>query len=156
MVRALDRRSLFSFLALAFVLGACRAQGVVTINEPWARVAAHGHSAEAYMRITSSEGATLVSAQSAAARRVLIVDPRRGGAVTQLELPPRQAVVLARGQHRIRLEGLSGKVSLGARIPLTLTMRGADGRLLEISADAEVRLHSPTEDESAPGHSHAH
>jgi copper(I)-binding protein len=156
MVRALDRRSLFSFLALAFVLGACRAQGVVTINEPWARVAAHGHSAEAYMRITSSEGASLVSADSAAARRVLIVDPRHGGAVTQLQLPARQPVVLMRGRYRIRLEGLTGKVGLGARIPLKLTIRGGDGHLLEISADAEVRLHSPTEDESAPGHSHAH
>jgi copper(I)-binding protein len=148
------RASRLSFLALAFVVATCDAQGVVTINEPWARVAANGRSAEAYMRVTSSDGATLVSASSVAARRVRIVGPGDHGASTQVELPARRRVDLARGQYRIRLDGFEGATRPGARIPIILTMRRNDGSILEISADAEVRLHSPTEDESRPHRSH--
>jgi copper(I)-binding protein len=145
----------YFFLALAFIAAACNAQGVVTINEPWARVAPDGRSAQAYMRVTSSEGAALVSARSLAATHVLIVGPGHPGGITELDLPAHERVDLARGHYRIRLEGLKGDVSLGARIPLVLAFRGSNGSLLEVAADAEVRLHSPTEDESRPHHSHA-
>jgi copper(I)-binding protein len=144
----------FSFLALAFFFAVCNAQGVVTINEPWVRVAPNGRSAEAYMRLTSSEGAALVSARSLAATDVRIIGPGHAGGVAELDLPAHERVDLARGHYRIRLQGLRGDVSLGARIPLVVTLRGSKGNLLEVAADAEVRRHSPTEDESRPHHSH--
>ncbi len=57
------------FLALVFTFGASDAQALFVINEPWVRVAADGRSAEAYMRLTSTEGAKLISAKSFAADR---------------------------------------------------------------------------------------
>jgi len=146
-------------MALALACAAFDAQALFTINEPWVRVAADGRSAEAYMRLTSTEGAKLVSAASFAADRVVIRAPGPGrGTVTELVLPASQRVELAPGKYRIQLDGLTRKVGLGARIPLSLTIRHDDGRLQEIAVDAEVRLRSPTDDESHPhqpaGHTH--
>jgi len=146
------------FLALALAFGVSEAQALFVINEPWVKVAADGRSAEAYMRLTSTEGAKLISAKSFAADRVVIRAPGRDrSAPREVVLPARQRVELAPGAYRIQLDGLTSKVELGTRIPLSLTIRNDDGRMQEISVEAEVRLHSPTEDESHPHHpGHTH
>jgi copper(I)-binding protein len=88
---------------------------------------------------------------------VVIRAPGRGkGSVKELVLPAGQRVELAPGVYRIQLDGLTRKVGLGTRIPLSLTIRHDDGRLQEIAVDAEVRLRSPTEDESHPHHPAGH
>jgi periplasmic copper chaperone A len=145
--------------ALALLLGGalapCDAHSVFSINEPWVRVAPDGRSAEVYMRITSSEGARLVSATSPAAKRIAIHAPGRGkGEAAEVALPAKQLVILARGQYRIELTGLARKPKLGDRIPMTIAVRGDDGSVQEIPLEAEVRLHSPTEDEGGPEHVH--
>jgi copper(I)-binding protein len=147
-------RSLLS-LSLACACSTGNAQGLITVNEAWARVAANGRSAEAYMRVTSSQGAALVGARSRIATRVRIIGPGHPDGVAKLALPPRQQVDLARGHYRIRLDGLTGDTRLGALIPITLEMRRGDGSELEIPIYAEVRRHSPTEDETRPHHSHS-
>jgi len=76
--------------------------------------------------------------------------------VREVDLPARQLVSFERGRYRIRLGGLARKPSLGDRIPLTIVLRGDDGHVQEVPLDAEVRLHSPTEDEGRPHHKHAH
>jgi len=111
------------------------------------------------MRLTSTEGATLISVKSFAAERVVIRAPGRGkSTVREVVLPARQRVELAPGAYWIQLDGLTRKAELGSRVLLSLTIRNDDGRMQEIPVDAEVRLRSPTEDESHPhhpaGHSH--
>jgi periplasmic copper chaperone A len=142
---------------LASWVATCDAHSVFSINEPWARVTADGRSAEVYMRITSSDGARLVSVASPAAARIGIHPPGNGKReISEVVLPPRQVVLLERGQHRIQLIGLVRKPKLGDRIALTIAVRGDDGAVQEIPLDAEVRLHSPTEDEGGPKHTHGH
>jgi copper(I)-binding protein len=148
-------------VAIAGLLGSaiatCDAHSVFSINEPWVRVAPDGRSAEVYMRITSSEGAKLVAVTSPQARRIVIHAPGRGkGVVSEVLLPGKQLVVLARGDTRIQLFGLVRKLKLGDRVPLAIAVRGNDGGEQEIPLDAEVRLHSPTEDEGGPDHAHGH
>ena len=145
------------FLALALAFAATKAQAIFVINEPWVRVAADGRSAQVYMRLTSTEGAALISVTSFAADRVLIRATGPGeSTVREVPLPAGQRVELAPGQYRIQLEGLTRKVELGTRIPLRLTIRNGDGRVQEIPVEAEVRLRSPTEDEGHPHHPGGH
>ena len=147
-------------LVLAFTGSACGAHGVIVVNEPWVRVAPGGHTAEAYMRLTSSEGAKLVSATSVAAAQVVMRGPDEGRRkVDEVALPAGRRMELARGRIHLQLVGLTRKFGLGDRVPLTLVIRSGDGVVQEVPVDAEVRLHSPTEDESHPHHhpaGHAH
>jgi periplasmic copper chaperone A len=139
----------------AFASG--QAHSVFSINEPWVKVAADGRSAEVYMRLTSSEGARLVSVTSPVAERITIRAPGNSrGEAGEVVLPAKQLVSLERGRYRIRLAGLAHKPKLGDRIPLTIVLRGDDGHVQQVPLDAEVRLHSPTEDEGRPHHVHAH
>jgi copper(I)-binding protein len=145
------------FLALAFAFGATDAEALFIINEPWVRVAPDGRSAQAYMRLTSTEGATLISVRSFAADRVVIRAPGHNrSTVRQVVLPAGQRVELAPGEYRIQLVRLTRRVELGSRIPLSLTIRNDDGRMQVVPVDAEVRLRSPTEDESHPHHPAGH
>ena len=147
--------------ALAVLLGSAfanvQAHSVFSINEPWVKVAPDGRSAELYMRLTSSEAAKLVSVTSPVTAAIAILAPGTGKRdVLEVDLPARQLVSFERGRYRIRLGGLARKPSLGDRIPLTIVLRGDDGHVQEVPLDAEVRLHSPTEDEGRPHHKHAH
>jgi len=134
-----------------------QAHSVFSINEPWVKVAPDGRSAEVYMRLTSSDAAKLVAVTSPVAGQVTIRAPGNGkGDVREVVLPAKQLVTFERTRYRIRLGGLARKPKLGDRIPLTITLRGDDGHVQEVPLDAEVRLHSPTEDEARPHHQHAH
>jgi copper(I)-binding protein len=138
---------------LAAATGA-RAVAVVTVTEPWVRVAASGRSAEIYMELRSSEGARLVRVRSE-----LIADvPMKGPGVTRatidgIDLPPGKLVKLAAGGYRLALPALDRKLSLGDRVSLVLVVEAADGSRMEIPASAEVRLRSPAEDHKR-GHAH--
>jgi copper(I)-binding protein len=144
-------------LLLCSAFATCEAHSVFSINEPWARLTANGRSAEVYMRITSSDGARLVSVSSPAAERTAIHPPGQGArAVSDVVLPAKQVVTFARGQYRIQLTGLARKPKLGDHLPLTIGVRGEQGDVQEIPLQAEVRLHSPTEDEGGAGHAHSH
>jgi len=143
-------------LALGFSLAATEARAeTFVVTEPWVRAADDGRSAEGYMKLTSSEGTTLLSVTSFAAARVSICQPGQVcHKLKELDLPAGQLVQLAPASYRIRLQGLTRKLKLGARVSIALTIRHADGREQEIPIDAEVRLHSPTADEADPHHRH--
>jgi len=141
-------------LAGAFANG--QAHSVFSISEPWVKVAPDGRSAEVYMRLTSSEAAKLVAVTSPVAGRSTIRAPGNKGDADEVVLPAKQLVPFERTGYRIRLGGLARKPQLGDRIPLTIVLRGDDGHIQEVPLDAEVRLHSPTEDEGRPHHVHAH
>jgi len=129
---------LFSTTALA----------VVTVNAPWVRPTTERTATEAYLRLTSSEDATLKEARSAIATSVVI---RAAGSnsrtLPQLALPAGVPVVLAPDGVRLVLRGLAHPLAVGERVPLVLTIEAADGSRREISATAEVRVRAPAEDE---------
>ena len=134
--------------ALAFALPAAVAQALTVVNQPWVRPAAAGRSTEAFMNLTSTEGAALVAARSDSAAAMTLHRP--GGdtrAAAELTLPAGAIVELAPGKYRLSLRRLSRNVRLGDIVPMTLTIRSADGVLQDIAVGAVARLRSPIDDE---------
>ena len=136
------------------VLIAPDAQAVLSINEPWVRVAPDGRSADVFVRLRSSDPLTLVAVDSFAARTVTIrsADNR---VAKSLALPANTPVELKSDASRIRLTGLVRRIRMGEFVPLTLFLRDAQGTEQKLFVNAEVRLRSPTEDETS-GQGHAH
>jgi copper(I)-binding protein len=78
-------------------------------------------------------------------------------AAVELALPAGAIVELAPGHYRLSLRRLSKTIKLGDVLPLTLTIRSAEGALQDIAVGAVTRLHSPVDDERrARAHHHHH
>ncbi len=150
----LCRRWVSPTLALVAILFAADAGAVLVINLPWIRLAADKRSAELYMELQSSEGATLVAANTFAAASVSFKAPgARNSVVKEISLPPNVAVLLAPGAYRIVLHRLTRPLKLGDHVPVNLTFQSADGTRQELLVNAEVRRRSVAEDEMQP-HQH--
>jgi periplasmic copper chaperone A len=132
------------------------ASALFVVNQPWILPAQQAQATEAYMNLTSTDGASLVGVVSAAAASAAILAPgQTRGAVDRLPLPAQKVVALAPEGYRIVLRRLVHTLKVGARVPLTLTIEAADGSRQTVGVDAEVRLHSPIDDEMH-AHKHAH
>jgi periplasmic copper chaperone A len=141
---------------LGLGLLAQHASALFIVNQPWVRPAQRLQVTEAYMNLTSTDAATLVGAVSADAGSVAIRAPGKAtGNLARLPLPARSVVALAPGQYRLVLSRLARTLKLGDRVALTLTIEAADGSRQDVGVDAEVRLHSPIDDEMR-AHHHAH
>ena len=142
--------------ALGLGLATPHASALFVVNQPWVRPAQRTQATEAYMDLTSTDGATLVGVVSDAAAVVSIRAPGRvASKVDRLPLPVRTVVALAAGGYRIVLSRLVRTLKLGDRVQLTLTIEATDGSREEVGVDAEVRLRSPIDDEKR-AHKHAH
>jgi copper(I)-binding protein len=150
------RGSLAPSLGFALALAAQQANALFIVNLPWARPAQRGQATEAYMDLTSTDGATLVGVTSDAAGTATIRAPgKTSSKIIRVPLPARTLVALAPGGYRIALSGMMRPLKLGDRVTLTLTIEAADGSRQDISVDAEVRLRSPLDDERR-AHQHTH
>ncbi len=133
---------------LALALLSTPALALFIVNQPWLRPAQPGQTAELYMNLTSTEGATLVSIRCDDASSVVY----RGSdklprALDTLMLPPKSIVALAPGKPHLALIKLNRSLVLGQRVALTLTIQNANGARQEIPVLAEVRMRSPIEEE---------
>ena len=139
-------------LGLAAMLIATDAAAILVVSEPWVRVSPKAHSAEGYVTLRSTEGATLVGVRTDAAARIEIRKPGTTGAsIGEIKLPAGETVMLAPGAQKFVLSNLSHPLKLGDRIGIDLTFMGADGERQQVHVNAEVRRHSPTDD-----HMHGH
>lgn len=146
----------FGVLAFATltVVSANDAAAIFVAREAWLRPAAHAGSTEAYVEITSTEGATLVGARSTAAASIEIHAPGASrAAIREIALPPGKTLLLAPNAYRFVLRGLNRPLQLGDRVPLILIVKADDGSQREIALEAEVRMHSATDDHLHP-HKH--
>lgn len=144
---------------LGFVLAASgmAAQALVVINQPWVKPAIASRSTEAYMNLTSTEGATLVAVRSDIAAETTLHPPTRDTrAAFELALPAGAIVELAPGNYRFSLRRLNKTIKLGDIVPMTLTIRSADGALQDIVVHAVGRLRSPVDDERRAHRRHRH
>ncbi|HEY5309654.1 MAG TPA: copper chaperone PCu(A)C [Casimicrobiaceae bacterium] len=157
-------KSSSSFAALAaIVLGldmasaTMPAAAVITVNQPWLRPAKATQGTEVYMDVTSSEGALLLGAHTDVAGTVTMIAPgKKGVAAGSLALLPGTTVALAPGAYRFALIRVQRPLKLGDRVMLVLAIEMADGSRQDIPVDAEVRMHSPIDDElRAHGHVHS-
>jgi hypothetical protein len=143
-------------LGVAMVLRVSPAEAVFIVNQPWVRPAQIAQATEAYMNLTSTDGAVLVGVATEAARTATIRAPGKAIVTARrVTLPPRTLVALAPDRYRIALSSLQRTLKQGDRVLMTLTIELADGSRQDIPVDAEVRLRSPIDDERG-AHSHAH
>ena len=141
--------------ALAFALLASDASALFIVNQPWVRPARKTQTTNAYMNLTSSDGARLLAARSEAALHVSLRSAH-STAATGLALPAKSEIALAPGHDHLRLTGLTRALEIGDRIAITLTVRDDDGTLQEITVSAEVRFRSPVDDERRAHHHRQH
>jgi copper(I)-binding protein len=137
---------------LATALVASETRAMLVVAEPWIRISADRRTAEGYMQLRSTEGATIVGLSSDVSSNVTM---RGHGAtsplVAQIKLPPSETVMLAPGSQRFVFPRLDRRLKLGDRVALVLTVVAADGTQQQIPVSAEVRVRSPTDD-----HLHGH
>jgi copper(I)-binding protein len=139
------------FAALAF-FAAHDAFAIFIASEPWTKPASRGQSTEAYVELTSTDGATLVGVRCDMAKRIEIQPPGTSAKpVSELALPAGQKIVLAPKAYRLVLRNLGRTLKLGDHVPMVLVVQATEGSKQEIPLEAEVRLHSPTYD-----HQHGH
>lgn len=141
----------------ALTLGAAQAQ--TTVKDPWVRgTVAQQRATGAFMQITSAQGGQLVGASSPAAGVVevhemkMVGDTMKMGAIAALDLPAGKPVELRPGSYHVMLMELKQPLKDGDTVPLTLTIKGADGKTETVQVSAPVKaLGAPAQ---AHGHMH--
>ncbi len=170
-MKSLFLRGLATALALLLSAApvAARSQAPVQVDDAWVRASVPGQSGTgAFMRLTARQPLTLVGIRTPAAGVGEIHEMRLDGdvmrmrAITQMPLPPGQAVELRPGGHHLMLMDLKAPLVSGARVPLTLVLRDAHGAEVRMDLQVPVSLRAPGTASAAsapapsPGHSHGH
>jgi hypothetical protein len=147
-------------LALFLMLFGAMAQADVTVKDSWVRGTTQAQKATgAFMEITSSDAATLLSASSPVAGVVEIHTMRmedgvmKMRAIPKLDLPAGKGVKLAPGGNHVMLMDLKQQMKKGDVVPITLKVEGKDKKVQTVEIKAEVR------DLAAPAtmdHGHKH
>ncbi len=117
----------------------------VVISKPWVKgTLASARSSTAYMEFLCDEAGSIVAAHSPLASSVSLQDmrfeldggPLRPTPVKTLPFEKRRKLQLTPVSGHLVLQGLSGPVKAGDRIPLILTLRLADGSEQEVTVEA--------------------
>ena len=147
-------------LALALMFFGAATQADVTVKESWVRGTTPAQKATgAFMEITSSEAASLLSASSPVAGVVEIHTLKmedgvmKMRAIPKLDLPAGKGVKLAPGGNHVMLMDLKQQMKKGDVVPITLKIEGKDKKVQMLEVKAEVRdLAAP----AAMDHGHKH
>ena len=151
-------------LALSLMLFGAMAQADVTVKDSWVRGTTPAQKATgAFMEITSSETAALLTASSPVAGVVEIHTMKmedgvmKMRALPKLDLPAGKAVKLAPGGNHVMLMDLKQQMKKGDVVPITLKIEGADKKVQTLEIKAEVRdLATPATQDKSHGHGMKH
>ncbi len=135
-----------ALLGLVLLAAAAAAHGQVEVRAAWVRGTVDGQTtAGAYMQLTSDRRASLLGAESPAARSAEIHEMKMDGnvmrmrAVPRLELPPGKTVELKPGGYHMMLVDLKRPLKKGELIPIRLKVELSDRTVKTIQVMAEVR-----------------
>ena len=122
----------------------------VEVKSAWSRATVRGQKTSgAYMQLKSAQGATLVGAESPAARIVELHEMRMDGnvmrmrAVPRLELPAGKVIELKPGGFHFMLIDLKQPLGKGGSIPITLKIEDRDNTINRVEVKSEVRDEPP-------------
>ncbi|MBK6972017.1 MAG: copper chaperone PCu(A)C [Sterolibacteriaceae bacterium] len=142
LLRAAGRLLPVAFVLLAQPLHAAD----VKVGDPWVRGTVKGQMATgAFMTITASEAAALVSATSPVAGVVEIHSMKmedgvmKMRAIPRLDLPAGTPVALDPGGYHVMLMDLKQPLKTGEMVPITLKLEGKDKAVTTLEVKAEVR-----------------
>jgi copper(I)-binding protein len=139
-------------LVLALAGAAAEAQNVL-VKDAWVRATVPGQQATgAFLKITSKDGGTLVSASSAAAGVVQVHEMKMVGGVMQmraleagLDLPAGKTIELKPGGYHVMLMDLKAPLPIGAVVPLNLVVKNAKGGETRIDMKLKVSNAAPAD-----------
>jgi copper(I)-binding protein len=134
-------KTLIAILALS---GSALYAQTIEVKDAWARVSVPGQKASgAFMKITSRDGARLVSASSPVAGVTEVHEMKMEGDVMKmravaggLDLPPGKTVELKPGGYHVMLMDLKAPLQTGSTVPLTLVFQDAKG----VQSKLELKL----------------
>lgn len=146
MTRLLRAAMCLSLIAAAVLPSAASAADAIRVIDPWARATLPGQKVGGvYMEIVSPSDARLtgVSSPVAAAAEVhsMTMDggTMRMRAVDALDLHAGKPVKLAPGGYHVMLFDLKKPLAAGEKVPLTLVIEEAGGRVYKVTVSAIVR-----------------
>ena len=150
--------------ALGLAVFSVPALAEVTVKDSWVRGTTPAQKATgAFMEITSSETAALLTASSPVAGVVEIHTMKmedgvmKMRALPKLDLPAGKAVKLAPGGNHVMLMDLKQQMKKGDVVPITLKIEGADKKVQTLEIKAEVRdLATPATQDKGHGHGMKH
>ena len=151
-------------LALSLMLFGATALADVTVKDAWVRGTTPAQKATgAFMEITSSETAALLTASSPVAGVVEIHTMKmedgvmKMRAIPKLDLPAGKGVKLQPGGNHVMLMDLKQQMKKGDVVPITLKIEGADKKVQTLEIKAEVRdLATPATQDKSHGHGMKH
>ena len=136
-------RALLGWVSLA---AAAAAHAQVEARAAWVRGTVQGQTtAGAYMELTSGQRASLLGAESPAARSAELHEMKMEGnvmrmrTVPRLELPPGKTVELKPGGYHMMLVDLKRPLRKGDLVPIRLKVELSDKTVKTIQIMAEVR-----------------
>ncbi|WP_028696441.1 copper chaperone PCu(A)C [Pseudomonas cremoricolorata] len=159
--------SLHSFtrrLAAVALLGlSASAMADTTVSEPWVRASVPQQQATgAFMVLTAERDSALVGVASPVAKTVQIHQMTMNGDVMGMQqvkvlaLPAGKPVTLDANGYHVMLMGLKQQVKEGEQVPLTLTIKTAEGETQTLKVQAPVRGLTAQSPEHAHDHGNMH
>jgi copper(I)-binding protein len=140
------RTTTTSLLGTVLLAAAAAAHGQVEARAAWVRGTVDGQTtAGAYMELTSDRSASLLGAESPAARSAEIHEMKMEGnvmrmrAVTKVDLPAGKTVELKPGGYHMMLVDLKRPLKKGDLVPIRLKIELSDKTIKTIQVLAEVR-----------------
>ena len=156
-------RSIVSTLAAACSLLAGAACAQVSVHDAWVRATVPQQKATgAFMQLTSTQDVRLVQVQSPIAgvaevhEMALEGDVMKMRAVPTLDLPAGKTVELKPGGYHLMLMDLKQPLKAGDTVPLSLTLRDAQGResRTDVQVPVQAAAAAPAGHGQHSGHQH--
>jgi periplasmic copper chaperone A len=133
-------------LLLAATLAAPALAADVKVENAWVRATAPGQKvAGGFMDLTADADMTLVGGGSPVSKSLeLHVMKMENGVMEmrplrEIPLPRGKTVSLAPGGPHLMFIGLKGQIKPGQKVPLTLVVKGGDGKEQKLAVEAEAR-----------------
>lgn len=118
----------------------------VKVDNPWVRATAPGQKvAGGFMNLTADVDMTLIGGSSPVSNHVELHFMRMENGVMemremkQIPLPKGKTVSLAPGGLHVMFIGLKSPIREGQKVPLTLIVKGADGKEQKLAVEAAVK-----------------
>lgn len=118
----------------------------VKVDNPWVRATAPGQKvAGGFMTLTADADMVLVGGTSPASKHIELHFMRMENGVMEMRelkeipLPKGKAVSLEPGGLHVMFIGLKNPIREGQKVPLTLSVKGPDGKRRSIGVEAEAR-----------------
>jgi copper(I)-binding protein len=142
----LMRYTVIALMAGCLLAGSALAD-TVKVDSPWVRATAPGQKVAAgFMNLTADADMTLVGGSSPVSRTLELHFMKMENGVMEMRqmqdipLPRGKTVSLEPGDLHLMFIGLKSQIKPGQKVPITLVVKGGDGKEQKLAVEAEVPM----------------